>query len=251
MIYIFKLSGENYKLAKFELETLLGRKLRRSKDTVSIDLALSLKQVIAICNRSSMVQKCYVDGLKVWAAKSDKRFVARSPKKKPKTHPAMLKPKLARLLINLTGAKKELLDPFCGTGSILIEAGVLGIKPSGSDIDRKMVWYSELNTKHFNVKGTLRHLDATELDTVFKNVGAIACDPPYGRSSTLAGKKLAELYPKFLASAHKVLRKGSRLAMIRPHYLKLRITNDWKKLGEFEWYVHGGLTRKILVLERC
>ena len=178
----------------------------------------------------------------------------------------MLKPKLARLLVNLTGAKKQLLDPFCGTGSILIEAGVIGITPFGSDIDRKMVWYSQVNTKQFDVKAELKQLDATQLETEFKNIEAIACDPPYGKSSTLAGKKLQELYPKFLSSANKILRKGSRLVMIRPHYLKLRIptnrrfavprikdssvSKDWKKLGEFDWYVHGGLTRKILVLEK-
>jgi tRNA (guanine10-N2)-dimethyltransferase len=249
--YIFKLSGENYQLAKFELETILGSTIRRSKDSVSVDLKISEANVKELCNRSAMIQKCYTDGLKIWAAKSDKRFVGREPKKKLKSHPAMLKPKMARLLVNLTGAKKQLLDPFCGTGSILIEAGVLGISPVGSDIDRKMVWYSTLNTKQFKVKAELKQVDATNLESEFKNIEAIACDPPYGKSSTLAGKKLEELYPKFLASANKVLKKGSRLVMIRPHYLKLRITNDWKKLGEFDWYVHGGLTRKILVLEKC
>ena len=155
MNYTFKLSGENYKLAKFELETLLNRKLKRNKDSVSVDLKINEEGVKALCNQSAMLQKCYICSTgeqflpgfcakrkKLWAAKSDKRFVARVPKNKPKRHPAMLKPKLARLLVNLTGAKKQLLDPFCGTGSILIEAGVLGLKPLGSDIDPKMIWYS-------------------------------------------------------------------------------------------------------------
>jgi tRNA (guanine10-N2)-dimethyltransferase len=252
MLYKFHLSGENHALAKFELETILKQKLRRKDEFISIDLDLSEKQVCALCNRSSMIKKCYFDGKKIWSTKVDKRFVGREPKKKLKAHPAMLKPKLARLLINLTGAQKQLLDPFCGTGSVLIEAAVLGLKPIGSDIERKMVWYSKINTEHFNVKAKLLELDATQLETAFKanSIEAIACDPPYGKSSTLAGKKIQELYPKFLESAHKILKPGSRLVMIRPHFLKFKISKDWTKLGEFDWYVHGSLTRKILVLEK-
>jgi tRNA (guanine10-N2)-dimethyltransferase len=251
--YLFKLSGENYKLAKFELETVLGVKLTRKSDSVVVDLNLTKKQVCELCHNSSMIQKCYLGEEKIWCAKQDKRFIAREPKKKVKFHPAMLKPKLARLLINLTCAQKQLLDPFCGTGSVLIEASVLGLKPIGSDIERKMVWFSKLNTEHFNVKAELKQLDATKLETEFKpnSIEAIACDPPYGKSSTLAGKKMEELYPKFIESAHKILKKNKRLVMIRPHFLKLKINKtQWKKLGEFDWYVHGGLTRKILVLQK-
>jgi tRNA (guanine10-N2)-dimethyltransferase len=252
MIYKFQLSGENHKLAKFELETLLKQKLRRKEEFVSVDLDRSEKDVCALCNRSSMIKKCYFDSKKIWSTKSDKRFVGREPKKKLKAHPAMLKPKLARLLINLTGAQKQLLDPFCGTGSVLIEASVLGLKPIGSDIERKMVWYSKINTEHFKAPSELKQLDATQLETAFKanSIEAIACDPPYGKSSTLAGKKLQELYPAFLESAHKILKSGARLVMIRPHFLRFRIPKGWKKLGEFDWYVHGGLIRKILVLEK-
>jgi len=248
--YNFKLSGENHDLAKLELETLLDKKLRRASDRVSVNLTLSEKQVCDLCARSTMVKKCYVGTHKIWDTKGKKRFVDREPKKKIKSHPAMLKPKLAKLLVNLTGAKKELLDPFCGTGSIIIEAGVIGLKVRGSDIDKKMIWYSQLNTEHFGIKAKLKQVDATQLENTYKNIEAIACDPPYGKSSTLAGRKMQELYPTFLVSANKVLKKGGKLAMIRPHYYKLRVPKTWNKVGEFDWYVHGGLTRKILILEK-
>ncbi len=252
MQYKFQLSGENYKLAKFELETLLGKKLTRRGNAISVDLDLSTKQVFDLCIKSTMIKKCYVDTNKIYDTKGKQRFVAREPKKKPKSHPAMLKPKLALLLVNLTGAKKELLDPFCGTGSILIEAGVIGLKPIGTDIDKKMIRYSKLNTEHFKIKAQLKQGDATKLETAFKlnSIEAIACDPPYGKSSTLAGKKIKELYPKFLESASKTLKPACRLVMIRPHFLKFKIPKSLKKLGEFDWYVHSGLTRKILILEK-
>lgn len=50
----------------------------------------------------------------------------------------MLPPKLARMMVNLTGIDvtgKTLLDPFCGSGTVLMEAAMLGAgKVIGSDI---------------------------------------------------------------------------------------------------------------------
>lgn len=55
----------------------------------------------------------------------------------------MLPPKLARLMINLSGVDPKetvLLDPFCGSGTVLAEALLLGFKELiGSDISKKAV----------------------------------------------------------------------------------------------------------------
>ena len=40
------------------------------------------------------------------------------------------------------------LDPFCGTGGILIEAGILNTKLIGSDIEKHMYEGSKLNLAH-------------------------------------------------------------------------------------------------------
>lgn len=54
----------------------------------------------------------------------------------------MLPPKLARLMVNLAGAPKEgvLLDPFCGSGTVLSEAALLGHRALiGTDVSEKAV----------------------------------------------------------------------------------------------------------------
>ncbi|OGL67319.1 hypothetical protein A2856_01330 [Candidatus Uhrbacteria bacterium RIFCSPHIGHO2_01_FULL_63_20] len=55
----------------------------------------------------------------------------------------MLPPKLARLMVNLSGVQPEgsaILDPFCGSGTILMEAALMGSKAViGSDISKKAV----------------------------------------------------------------------------------------------------------------
>ncbi len=60
----------------------------------------------------------------------------------------MLPPKLAQILINLCGPLKSgarILDPFCGTGVVLQEALLMGYHAYGTDINPRMIEYSEKN----------------------------------------------------------------------------------------------------------
>ena len=54
----------------------------------------------------------------------------------------MLPPKLARILVNLSGVPETaaLLDPFCGSGTILMEAALLGLTQLiGSDVSARAI----------------------------------------------------------------------------------------------------------------
>ena len=53
---------------------------------------------------------------------------------------------------------ETLLDPFCGTGGILIEAGILGINIIGSDIDKKLVYGCKENLNFYNINNSARFL---------------------------------------------------------------------------------------------
>lgn len=96
---------------------------------------------------------------------------ARRDQQRPKrdTRVGMLPPKLAQIIINLATDKiaedrlesicdipagtpvpvklinKTLLDPFCGTGVILQEATLMGYHPYGSDIESRMIDYTDEN----------------------------------------------------------------------------------------------------------
>lgn len=86
----------------------------------------------------------------------------------------MLPPKLAQVMINLAAgsggsygsenfshAKKRndppirLLDPFCGTGVLLQEAALMGYSVYGTDIDERMVHYTQENLRWFQERLTL------------------------------------------------------------------------------------------------
>ena len=70
-----------------------------------------------------------------------KSFETRVPQNRPFFSPVSLHPKIARALVNLAhlSAGDILLDPFCGTGGIMIEAGLIGMEIVGCDIDENMV----------------------------------------------------------------------------------------------------------------
>ena len=68
-------------------------------------------------------------------------WAKRRPRSRAFFHPSAIFPKLSRALVNLSGVQPDevFLDPFCGTGSLLIEASIIGAHPVGIDIARKMV----------------------------------------------------------------------------------------------------------------
>ncbi len=254
MIYKFKLSGENLDLSKFEIETLFRTKCARKGNIATCNISKSPAKVRTVAEKSAMIKRVYINKNKIWEVMSG-RFNLRETKARPAFHPTGMKPKMARMLVNLTGAKKEILDPFCGIGATLIEAGVLGLKVLGSDYDDRMLKRTKTNLKHYKIKPKqIINADATKLSEYYRrsSIEAIVCDPPYGQSSTTSDKNLRNLFQTFMKEAHKVLKKKGRLVVIIPSKLKIPglIPKEFKRLGKFDWYVHGGLTRQIVVLEK-
>lgn len=191
-------------------------------------------------------------------------FEKRKSHLRPRPSPISLHPKLARAMVNLTGAQENdvVLDPFCGSGGILIEAGLMGMKAVGYDINKKMVWKSMVNLKHYNIKNF--KLGVKDFFNLNKKYDYIAADLPYGLNTNIMEnirvtrhnkkqmkKYLEQFYSKVVKQLEKVLVK--KATIIFPNYVGYRkmIKNSKLKLiKEFESYVHGNLTRKIVVLKR-
>ncbi len=90
----------------------------------------------------------------------------------------MLPPKLAQILINLCGPLKPgatILDPFCGTGVVLQEALLMGYSACGTDIDKRMVEYTEKNLKHFNFNNFKLEIGDAR-NHKWSNIDAVACE---------------------------------------------------------------------------
>lgn len=178
----------------------------------------------------------------------EKSFNGRRAHLRPEFHPTSLHPRLARALVNLTGATKgsKVLDPFCGCGGFLIEAGLMGLRSVGYDLDRIMINRSKINLDFFKIKNyKLVQKDSTKLSGKFDFV---VTDLPYGKNSKVSGS-VNILYLSFLRSLKTVLVK--RAVVVFPYFAdyKSLIKQSGLKLVEsFDFYIHKSLSKRIVVL---
>ncbi|MBE8159055.1 MAG: DNA methyltransferase, partial [Betaproteobacteria bacterium] len=75
------------------------------------------------------------------------------------TYPAMMIPQIAEKLLVLYGKKAKLLfDPYCGTGSSLLEANVRGINAIGTDLNPLARLIARTKTVRLNCKTTAAYI---------------------------------------------------------------------------------------------
>ena len=182
-------------------------------------------------------------------------WVTRRPRSRAFFHPSAIFPKLSRALVNLSGSQpgEVFLDPFCGTGSLLIEASIIGADPVGIDIARKMVRGARRNSLKYEqpwlgiIRGDARRLPIRE-------VRAVATDIPYGRASSSGGVASNEILRSLVEGAPKVLFKGGKLVVMHPKSLEVgplaKQGGELRIEKELEIYIHRTLTRTITVLRR-
>ncbi len=187
--------------------------------------------------------------------RSKKHYNDLKPHKRPFFYPGSMSPKLARGMVNLTRAKKgsTVLDPFCGTGGILLEAGIVGARVIGTDIDEKMVEGTKKNLEYcgiddYNIfQGDARYI------TLEEKVDAIVTDPPYGISASTAGIDSKQIYEESLASMQELLKEDGYICMATPHYLDIHELVSHTKFKIIEQYkirMHKSLTRVISVITK-
>lgn len=180
-------------------------------------------------------------------------YGARRVALRPFSQPISLHPRLARALVNLTGVVRgqPLADPFCGTGGILLEAGLVGARPLGLDIRQEAVKGTAKTLEAFGVKGDLRVGDVGELPTWAGKLAAIATDPPYGRSTTTRGEPLVLLYRRAFMAMAEALVPGGRAAVVLPDLSYVELAASHLQLLEaFRLRVHRSLSRHFCLFQR-
>tara|TARA_B100002051_G_C16640405_1_gene588309 strand:+ start:163 stop:1158 length:996 start_codon:yes stop_codon:yes gene_type:complete len=170
-------------------------------------------------------------------------------KHRPYFSPISIHPRIARSMVNLARCplQGKIIDPFCGTGGILIEIADIGIDAIGIDILDKMKEYSLGNLKHYNLSAKVLCGDIEIIK--YYNFNAIVTDPPYGISTTTKGEGIDKLMKRSLDLFANKLKSKQRLviAVSKPEI----IDQDSLKIVKcFEWYIHKSLTRYIMIIEK-
>ena len=182
------------------------------------------------------------------AAESVRDFGARKPSRKPFFQPGSMDPLLARALANVAGAGPgaTLLDPMCGTGGVLVEAGLAGSDVVGLDAQWKMVRGAHENLERYLDDGF--HLvrgDATVLPFPDGAMDGVVFDAPYGRQSRIEGE-LDSLVAGALSEARRVAPQA--VVVADRSWTNAAEAAGWTVEARFERRVHGSLTRYVLVL---
>ncbi len=143
----------------------------------------------------------------------------------------MLPPKLARMMINISGAEPTatLLDPFCGSGTILTEAGLLRFTNTiGSDISDKAITDTAQNADFSAVAmPQLRVADVTRLSDWLApdSIDVIVTEPYLGQplrgseSATVIEKskrELQQLYKQAFTQFDTVLKASGTVVVVLP-----------------------------------
>jgi tRNA (guanine10-N2)-dimethyltransferase len=230
------------------LERKLGELVFENVMNAHVNLKKPDKTFIGI-----LTDERFVFGLKL-AEIAPRPFVERRPRKKPFFHPSAMQAKLARCMVNLARANAGnlVLDPFCGTGTTLIEAALIGCQVLGLDIQRRMARGTVRNLAYFRLKpeGVLV-ADAQTLPIT--KADCVVTDPPYGISSSTLKRSTSQLVEQLLTSTYELLDKGQRVCMAAPKTLKIAHIGTalgYRHLESYLVYVHRSLTREIVVFEK-
>ncbi len=111
--------------------------------------------------------------------------------RKPFDCSSALPARAARAIVNLVVRGGErVVDPCCGSGTLLLHAASMGAHPTGFDINLKMVGATNKNLAHFGFEPAASVADATELggeyDVVLTNL-------PYGQMSAASDEQVRRL----------------------------------------------------------
>jgi tRNA (guanine10-N2)-dimethyltransferase len=230
------------------LEGKLGKLVLQSVTKAKVNLKKPDRTFVGVLTNEKFVFGVKLDEI------VPKPFVERRPRKKPFFHPSAMQAKLARCMVNLARPKtgELVFDPFCGTGTMLIEAALIGCRAVGLDIQRRMARGTLKNLAHFKVKpegvivADARNLPITMVDCV-------VTDPPYGISSTTLKRTTKQIVEELLTSVQDLLDRGQRICIAAPKTLKIgRIGAGlgYKHIESHLVYVHRSLTREIAVFEK-
>lgn len=151
----------------------------------------------------------------------------------------MLPPKLARIMVNLavgqtdsaTLAEQKMLDPFCGSGTVLFEAAMIGLSSHGTDLDKTAIagtlqnitWLKD--TYGLKTAITTQIADATNLKLPFppQSLDYVVTEPFLGKPKPNPAdlpnifKGLEKLYLGAFKHWTKWLKDGARLVVVLPY----------------------------------
>ena len=212
-------------ISRRHVETEVGALI--AGDSHKVDLESPQNEVIVVLagpeDASSHWDDAQSGQLVIWGLKdrvSGGTYNGTSPTDRPFFKPVTLDPRLARLMVSLSRSRGEpsaVVDPFCGTGGIAIEASMIGFDTLASDLDQEMTRGTLANLEWADGPGAFR-VETHPADSIHELWGpkegcSFVFDPPYGRNAWTSDDGL-EILLGALSSARSMGQGGTVCTML-------------------------------------
>lgn len=129
--------------------------------------------------------------------------------------PGSLKPTIAAAMLMMAsvGVGDVLLDPFCGGGTILAEAGAFGLQAFGGDFSPEALTAARHNLTAAAIPARLCLWDARYLPLAAHSVDVVVSNMPWGRQITI-DDDLRTLYARAVDEMRRVVKPGGALILL-------------------------------------
>ncbi|HNV93895.1 MAG: tRNA (guanine(10)-N2)-dimethyltransferase [Candidatus Methanofastidiosum methylothiophilum] len=223
------------------LELIIAKSISNFfKDKIKANLTNPMDEIVGIIFR----HRLFI-GKKIFE-RNKEGFNIRKPQLRPFFSPTSIDPRIARAMINISQAQKEILDPFVGTGGILIEAGLMGLDTYGIDIEEKSVIGTKMNLLNYEINSfDIRLGDARKILEIFgRTFESIATDAPYGRSTKI-DKDKEKMYNECFSSIRESFKKKCMIGLDREYPFE---DIGFKIDKVYSFRVHKSLIRHFYLL---
>jgi len=165
--------------------------------------------------------------------------------------------RLAQIMVNLLGLKSNsrIVDPFCGTGTILIEAMLRGYDVIGIDNNPYLIHLCKNNLKwakeEFNIEKKSEIIEGDSKDKKFKADGAVfepymgpfLKEDPTDKKASRIRKDLEQLYMKIFENLNNSLTGNKKIVCIIPYFST--DSRNTVKISE-EVFIQNGFKKSTL-----
>jgi 23S rRNA G2445 N2-methylase RlmL len=153
--------------------------------------------------------------------------------------PGSLKPSVAAAMLHLAEIKpgQRVLDPFCGAGTILVEAAMLASQALGGDIDMNALLAARINAASASVQLPLHVWDAQHIPIAGRSVERVVTNLPWGQQVNIE-ENIPSLYRNICAEIYRVIKMDGQVVVLTnlPHLVQL---DDLMKVTQLEISLFG------------